>query len=116
MLGVDMAPTSAEGIALDGDRRSVEFCNREFLEVLPGVVIALVGKDAERHRLAEQQPVVGIGAPMNPREVACLTDVRGELVDFTVERDLARIQAGIGDQRVPSWLAVTMVPFLGRLV
>src|SRR5260370_41774378 len=39
--------------------------------------------------------------PVEPVEVAGLTDVRGEFFYFAVDRDLARIRAGIIDQRQP---------------
>ena len=60
--------------ALECDRRAVECGDCEAFEVVADV-FTLVAQDAESHSLAEPQPPFIIGPPMNPREVACLSDL-----------------------------------------
>ena len=60
-----------EGLAklLDGDRRSIELGEGEAFEFLTGVVVALVGKDAQGYRLTELHSPFVVRPPMNPREL-----------------------------------------------
>src|ERR1700737_1489387 len=67
----------------NSNRCAVEFGDREPFEILTGIVVALVTKNAEGHGLAEPHPLFGIRSPVNSREVAPESDVRGELVEFT---------------------------------
>src|ERR1700737_1955213 len=53
------------------DRCAVELGDREPVEILPRVVIALVAKKADGRGFTEQQSGIAIRPPMNPREVAC---------------------------------------------
>ena len=85
----------------DRDRVAVERGDRETFEILADGVLALVAEQTDGHGLAEPETPFVIRPSMNPRKVARQTDVRGELVDFAVDGDLARIRAGIGDQRQP---------------
>src|SRR5437870_6373081 len=55
----------------NSDRRAVEFGHREPVEILAGVVVALVSQQTDRRGLTEQQSGIAIRPPMNPREVAC---------------------------------------------
>ena len=75
----------------DGDHGSVELLDGEACEILADVVVALVAEYAQRCCLTQPKAPHVIRPPMNPREVACLTDVRGELVDFAVDRNSVRI-------------------------
>src|SRR5216683_1363885 len=79
----------------NSDRDAVEFGDREPLEFLPRVVVVLVAEQADGRGLAEPHPPLGVRPPMNAREVASLTDVRGELVNFAVDREVAWIQMGL---------------------
>src|SRR5229473_241839 len=45
----------------------------------------LVGQHADGHRLAEQQRLEGVGAPVDAGEVAAGGDVRGQLVELPAE-------------------------------
>src|SRR6266404_4698582 len=72
---------------LNSDRRAVELGDGKSFEILSGIVVTLVAQNAERHSLAEPHPLFGIRPPVNSREVASESDVRGELVDFAADRE-----------------------------
>src|SRR6266849_8728692 len=79
----------------NSDRDAVEFGDREPLEFLPRVVVVLVAEQADGRGLAEPHPPLGVRPPMNAREVASLTDVRGELVNFALDREVGWIEMGV---------------------
>src|SRR3984893_6918408 len=54
----------------NSNRCAVEFGDREPIEILPRVVIALVAKKADGRGFTEQQSGIAVRPPMNPREVA----------------------------------------------
>lgn len=93
----------------DRDRCPVKRGNREPFEILTDVVLALVTEYAQGRGLTEPETPLVIRSPVNPCEIACQTDVRGQLVDFAVDCNLARIRARIGASDSPSPLAVTIV-------
>src|ERR1700736_4032003 len=85
----------------NSNRCAVEFGDREPVEILPRVVIALISQQTDRRGLPELQSPLVVRTPMNSRQIASKTDIRSKLVDFAVDRDLVRIRAGIGDQSAP---------------
>src|SRR5262249_56799409 len=70
-----------------------------------GVVVACVVWDARATRPAKFHPPLETRPPMNPREVSSLSNVRSELIDFAVDRDVVDIGAGVIDQRQPIFFA-----------
>src|SRR5271167_3650350 len=64
------------GQTSDRDRGSVKLGDGKAFKILPDiVVVALVAKNADGHRLAQPQLPLEIRPPMNPREVARLPDI-----------------------------------------